>query len=498
MGVILLWFKRDLRIADHPALAEAAARGPVLPVHVIEPGLWAEPDASGRQYAFLAESLAALRDDLAALGQPLVVRVGEATEVFDALRAAIRFDAMLSHQETGNAWTFARDRRVAGWARARGIAWRELPQSGVVRGLASRDGWAARRDAFNRRPPLPMPRALPPVLAEDPAPLPAPGDLGLDADPCPGRQRGGRAAGLLLLEGFLGERGQDYRRAMSSPVTAFEACSRLSPHLAFGTLSGREVVHATARRQAAATAGRSGWAGSLAAFTARLAWRDHFMQKLETEPRIEVACLHRANEGMRPRKPDAERLAAWAAGQTGLPLVDACMRALIHTGWLNFRMRAMLVSVAAYHLWLDWRPVGTRLARLFTDYEPGIHWSQMQMQSGTTGMNSLRIYNPVKQGREQDPAGTFTRRWVPELRDVPDAFLHEPWRWEGAGQLLGRGYPAPLVDPLAAARAARQAVWAVRRAAGFRDEAARLVARHASRKRPAPRRPADRQLRLDL
>ena len=117
------------------------------------------------------------------------------------------------------------------------------------------------------------------------------------------------------------------------------------------------------------------------------------------------------------------------------------MRYLDHGGWLNFRMRAMLVAVASYHLWLDWRDTGPHLARMFTDYEPGIHWPQMQMQSGTTGMNTVRIYNPVKQGTDQDPGGVFTRRWVPELAEIPDAFLQAPWGWEGAGRILGKRYP---------------------------------------------------------
>jgi deoxyribodipyrimidine photo-lyase len=217
----------------------------------------------------------------------------------------------------------------------------------------------------------------------------------------------------------------------------------------------------------------------LRSFQARLAWRDHFMQKLEDEPEIEVRCLHPDYEGLRPRETDAARLAAWEAGETGLPFVDACMRYLRATGWLNFRMRSMLVAVASYHLWLDWRATGPHLARQFTDYEPGIHWPQVQMQSGTTGMNTVRIYNPVKQGRDQDPTGVFTRAWVPELKDVPDRFLQEPWLWEGAGRLR---YPPPVVDVAEAARLARDAVWGVRRGAAFRAEAGRIVERHASRK----------------
>jgi deoxyribodipyrimidine photo-lyase len=233
-------------------------------------------------------------------------------------------------------------------------------------------------------------------------------------------------------------------------------------------------------------------------FQARLAWRDHFMQKLEDEPAIEHRCLHPAYEGLRPSEPDAVRLAAWTRGETGLPFVDACMRSLIATGWLNFRMRSMLMAVASYHLWLDWRATGAVLARYFTDYEPGIHWSQVQMQSGTTGMNTIRIYNPVKQGQDQDPTGAFTRAWVPELDDVPDAHLQRPWAWDGAGGLLGKGYPAPIVDPVAAAKAAKEAVYACRAAHRGDAETARIVQKHASRKRPRRKPRNDAQLSLDL
>jgi deoxyribodipyrimidine photo-lyase len=239
-----------------------------------------------------------------------------------------------------------------------------------------------------------------------------------------------------------------------------------------------------------------------------MAWRDHFMQKLESEPAIEVRALHRAADALRPREPDALRLAAWQAGETGMPFLDACMRYLRATGWLNFRMRSMVMAVASYHLWLDWRATGAVLARRFTDYEPGIHWPQVQMQAGVTGINTIRIYNPIKQGHDQDPTGAFTRRWVPELASVPDAFLQEPWKWPGARGLLGRLYPEPIVDVAAAARAARDACWGLRRERGHAAEMAEVIERHASRADPrfvndrsprAPRRHADAaQMSLDL
>jgi len=170
-----------------------------------------------------------------------------------------------------------------------------------------------------------------------------------------------------------------------------------------------------------------------------------------------------------------------------LPFVDACMRSLIATGWINFRMRAMLMSVASHHLELPWRQSGLHLARLFVDYEPGIHWSQCQMQSGTTGINTIRIYNPIKQGQEHDPDGVFMRRWLPELEAVPLVHLHEPWTMPPFTQMrlgwtIGVDYPNPIVDPVAAARQARDRLWARRRQPGFREQSDAIVERHGSRR----------------
>lgn len=473
---VLVWLKRDLRIEDHPAFALAAARGAVLPVWIVEPDFWALPDSSARHYAFVSEAVADLRDRLAALGMPLVVRMGDAVTVLDRLCRAHGIAEIISHEETGNLWTYARDRRVAAWARGAGIRWTELPQCAVQRRLTSRDGWQTRRDAFMAAD-LVTPQGLSPVKGVEPGTLPSARALGLAEDPCPHRQPGGRGQGLALLDSFLTLRGAPYRAAMASPLGGERACSRLSPHIAFGTLSLREVVQAAEAR--ARDQPGSQWSASLRSFQARLAWRDHFMQKLEDQPGIETTALHRAADGLRAT--DAARLAAWETGQTGLPFLDACLRYLRATGWLNFRARAMVMACASYHLWLDWRATGAILARRFTDYEPGIHWPQVQMQSGVTGINTPRIYNPVKQGQDQDPTGAFTRRWLPELAAVPDTFLQEPWRWSGAGQVLGRRYPEPVVDPAAAARLARDSIFALRKADGFRAEQASIVQRHASR-----------------
>ena len=486
----IVWFKRDLRIEDHRVLVQAARRGPVLPLFIAEPELWRLPDMSGRQWAFVAESLQTLRRDLAQLGQPLIIRVGDVIEVLERARRRFGGVALWSHEETGNGWTYARDLRVADWAKQTGVQWTEVQQSGVIRRLKSRNGWAKRWDAFMAEPEAAPPTALTPLAEIDPGEIPTAKALGLTTDLCPGRQMGGRDAAIETLHSFLHVRGAPYRRAMSSPMAGAEHCSRLSPHLAWGTLSMREAAQAGwARQRALKTDGiKGGWRGALSSFQGRLHWRDHFTQKLEDEPELEFRNLHRACDGLRPKTPDAARLDAWCRGETGLPFVDACMRALTATGWMNFRMRAMLMAVASYHLWLDWRKPGEHLARLFTDYEPGIHWPQVQMQSGTTGINTIRIYNPVKQGHDQDPDGAFIRQWLPELASVPDEFIHEPWTWDGANQILDKTYPMRIIDHLAAARSARERVWALRKGQSFRSTAATIQNKHGSRKSGIPMR----------
>ncbi|MFM7360558.1 MAG: FAD-binding domain-containing protein [Cyanobium sp.] len=509
----VVWFKRDLRSSDHRPLLEACQQGPVLPLYLVEPELWLQSDSSARQWQFCRESLLELRAALIALGQPLVVRRGAVEQVLERVHRSCGIAALWSHEETGNGFTYARDLRVSAWARSHGILWHECPQFGVTRRLRDRQGWARRWESRMAEPLTPQPPRLPRLDGIDPGAIPSAEELGLADDPCPDRQGGGRSAGLELLESFLAQRSRRYASGLSSPVTAPLSCSRLSPHLSWGTLSLREVVQRTRARRGelAADPQAVSWRRSLQRFDERLHWHCHFIQKLESQPSLEFRELHPLTAGL--QQSDPVRLAAWSEGRTGLPLVDACMRSLIASGWLNFRMRAMLMSVASHHLALPWRDSGLHLARLFVDYEPGIHWSQVQMQSGTTGINTIRIYNPIKQGRDHDPDGLFLRRWLPELAAVPAVHLHEPWTMDAAtldrlGWGAERPYPLPIVDPIAAAAAARERLWALRRQSDFAAPAAAIQQRHGSRRSGLPRSgrgrrpvapdPAATQLSLDL
>ena len=482
----LVWFKRDLRIHDHVPLRKAALRGPVLPLYIAEPSYWQGADTSARHWEVLRESLLELRDALHGIGLPLIIRKGEAIEVLARLKRDHDFQAIWSHEETGNAFTFDRDKRVASWAKANAIAWTEIPQFGVVRRLKQRGGWVKHWEAHMNQAVESVPTNLEAIQACASEAIPSAQDLQIKQDSCPHRQRGGRKLALKYMNSFFSERGLSYHYQMSSPNTAPQACSRLSVPLSVGALSMREVLQRTVyERERAKNSERY---RAFTAFEARLHWHCHFIQKFESEPELEFKNMNRGFDGMREHQFNQEYFNAWAGGETGLPFVDACMRRLQATGWINFRMRAMLVSVATYQLWLHWPPVAQHLARLFTDYEPGIHYPQVQMQSGVTGINIPRIYNPVKQSQDQDPRGEFIRYWLPALRQLPSEMIHTPWlidadQLKRYGVILGENYPMPIIEPELAAREAKANYTAWRQRTETRELSRAVLIKHGSRKK---------------
>ena len=480
--VHLVWLKRDLRIDDHEALATAVAAGACVILYVYEPEYYASAEFDPSHHHFIDECLVELERAVAERGGRITYRRGPMPDVLEALLQEVTIESIHSHEETGNAITYARDRRVRAWSKARGVAWHEYAQTGVVRRLRSRDGWAKAWEARMSRPIVPAPMRI--VTADVPHEQRRTlADMGVPDTRKPEALVGGERRALDLLDSFLRDRGVDYRKAMSSPVTAVDACSRLSPHLAYGSISVKRVYQATLAREAELRKSRAAgaaidarWLGSLSSYSARLHWHCHFMQKLEDQPSLEFENQARVYDGLRENDFDADRFAAWTSGRTGYPMIDACMRALHRSGWINFRMRAMLMSFASYHLWLHWRPTAVYLGAQFLDFEPGIHYPQSQMQSATSGINSIRIYSPTKQALDQDPNGTFIKQYVPELARVPAEYIAEPHLMPplvatALDFRIGIDYPLPIVDHKLAVATAKERLYEIRRTAAARDEA---------------------------
>lgn len=483
----VIWFKRDLRVMDHLPLTVGAETGRVLLLYMIEPEMIRASDFDPMHWTFIREALEDLQQSLKNRGACLQIVEGEAVEILESLYQKYSFSQLLAHEETGNALSFSRDQRVRAWAKHKGVSFREFPQNGVVRGLKNRDGWSGVWEERMSEAPCRPPYKLTGVGGSMKLHFPSLEHLKCKTTPRDVRVKGGESRALELLESFISSRGHRYHKEMSSPLTAYDSCSRLSPYIAWGCISLRTVVQRVrnaAGEEMPKVAARS--------FLSRCHWHCHFIQKLESEPEIEYRAFNPLCEGLRKDGNSRELLAAWKTGKTGYPFVDACMRSLKSRGWINFRMRAMLVSFASYHLWLEWTVFRDWLACQFIDYEPGIHFSQIQMQSGLTGINTLRIYNPVKQGLDHDPEGDFIRKWVPELSRIQSELVHTPWKLTQAAQLtygckMGKDYPLPIVDHLQAVRHARATFSELRKNDAFWEASEQVMQKHGSRKSGARR-----------
>lgn len=460
MSLAVVWFKRDLRLTDHAPLHAALSKPtPIILLYVFEPTILAQPDFSDRHGQFITQSIRDIQGNLGQLNLRMTVLMGEMEKVLDSIYLHYGSFSLFSYEETGTDATWLRDRQVAGWCQSHHLDWKEFPTNGVVRKLKSKSEWASvqrqRLSIPECQPNWKNARLLDATALE--AQFPADS---LDFGEQLSMQIGGEREAHQTLSSFLASRHHGYRFNLSKPEGARHHGSRLSPYLAWGNLSLKQVFNALSNPGIEKRKTRD-----LASFRSRLYWHDHFCQKLETMQAYERQSVNLGMEkGFLPW--DQFKHDAWALGKTGYPLIDACMRCLNETGFLNFRMRAMLVAFHSYHLRLHWKPAALHLARMFLDYDPGIHYPQMQMQAGTCGYHTFRIYNPTLQARLHDPNGDFIGRWVPELAVLPPSYRLEPWKMTPLEQVMyqfipGKNYPLPIIEIEKTGQEARQLWWAL-------------------------------------
>ena len=490
--MLVYWHKRDFRLLDNPALnlsLELCRSNNLefLPIIGLETDLLNNPKTSSEygnfyQYGFV-QAVIPLINNYQYFGIRAGVFVSPLLEYLEQLQAKESIKFLVSHQEHGTDGTYTRDKAVQKFCNTHNIIWHQIPPSGVIRGLINRDA----RDKLVKKYFTSTVLKLPSfegirqfVVLDNTAAMSSLEQIkDATSKNNPALQSTSEKSALACLESFVTDRARNYRGGISSPNKAITSGSRLSQYLAFGSISLRYVNQFFWNHIKQTTDSKI--QGGLLGAMQRLHWREHFIQRLETSPNMADVAIH----------PDYDKITynnqyfdQYKTGQTGEPLIDACIRCLLATGFINFRMRAMLVSYGVFGLDIDWRDLGRFLGTIFLDYEPGIHWSQIQMQSGITGINTIRVYSPHKQLLDQDPDCIFVKKWVPELSNLTLLQIQD-YPTSSLNQLTGGNYPDPIVNFIQASKINKAKTYGIK--SQTTKESSHLVfLKHGSRK-PRPK-----------
>ncbi len=429
MNIIL--FDRDLRIFDHQPMAEAAKMGEILPLYIIEPSQWDGPAYSARHFQFVIESLEDLSDQIHRRGGRLFYSINEMDivlekllEAYDSINVFIHRSSVLLEKLTG---------------------WMEENQQRLFIYGAEFDQLSAK--ANNKR----FQSYMDETCAEAPArifvPIETPSILFTDMKKIhqfriKGKkirfgQQGGESRAIETLDSFLEERYANYVENQQKPLPSSFSSSRLSAYIAWGNISVRTIFQRT---------------------TEKLQSCENDDEKLQLEAflskitaRVRTTCNqpeHKQDSEIFKVKNEwnEEWFQCWLEGRTGVPVIDAAMRSLVKTGWMNYSLREMVTSFIANTLLLDGQKPSNALAQLYLDYDPALHDFYVQQITGLRA-KKVKIINPIKTGKQIDPDGAFIRRYVNELEKVPVEYVHEPWLYPAFYQL---GYPPPIIDVIKA------------------------------------------------
>lgn len=474
----IFWFKRDLRLLDNEPLNNAVSqKEKLLLIYCFEPNLKKNRHYSTKHWNFIKESINDLNIFLKNIDTHIHTYNKEITDVLKEIQEKFIVKKIFSHNETGLNVTFERDILLKEFCQNNSIQWEEEINNGVFRGLKNRKNWIKKwRDHMK------SPVVLFKGEKNDFINIKKKQNFKVKDSKI--LQKGGVSSGIKYLDSFLDSRHTKYQNNISKPEASRTSCSRLSPYMSWGNISTR---YAWQRAKEQIQNGKSKF--QLNGFTSRLRWQAHFIQKFEMECQMEFRSVNKGYQNL--VKPINKKfISAWEKGKTGYPLVDASMRCVVETGYLNFRMRALLVSFLTHHLWQPWQSGVIHLARNFLDFEPGIHYSQFQMQAGETGINMIRIYNPTKNAKEHDKEGVFIKKWIPELKKIPTPLLFEPWKMSLIDQetyecKIGKDYPNPIVEISETYKYAASKLWSIKSDPKVKEESSRILQKHTNANRKA-------------
>jgi len=471
----IVWFKRDLRTIDNKSLEFVSKTGnPTLFIYIFEPSILDSYDCDPRHVRFIHESLIDIEKRFKKYSLDIIYINCEVLEFFQEILKTYKIKNVLSYQEIGNNLTYTRDKTIAKFFKRKNINWIQNKTNGVIRGLKSRKNWKKKwMDEMKSEIVVTDLNSINKQKVKIPSTIKL---FNYKYNFDKNFQPGGETYAWMYIKSFQKSRHIGYTKNISRPNESRVSCSRLSPYITYGNLSSRQVFQFF---------NKSSKNRDIRNFLSRLQWRCHFMQKFDDEPAMEFKNINRAYDSLRINH-DNNLLANWRDGMTGIPIVDACMRCLDKTGYLNFRMRAMIVSFAAFNLWQDWKYFSHHLAKKFLDYEPGIHYSQIQMQSAVTGINTVRIYNPVKNSIDLDPKGDFIKKWVSELESIPSEYIHEPWKMTKIEQemynfFIGKDYPYPIIDLETSRKKASEEIWKIRKSSKSKINAKKILEKHVNK-----------------